>query len=77
VTAGSSEYGGRSSDATLASSTFDTQDTAFTTDPALVASVDAHPFLSIGFVTLKASVSGSQAGGSYSQTLTAIFVGEY
>jgi hypothetical protein len=77
VTAGSSEYGGRSSDTSLATSTFDTQDTAFTTDPALVASVASHPFLSIGFVTLKASIESAQAGGSYAQTLTAIFVGEY
>lgn len=77
VTAGASEYGGRSSDSSLASSTFDTQDTAFTTDPALVASVASHPFLSIGFVTLKASIAPTQPGGNYAQTLTAIFVGEY
>ncbi len=77
VTAGSSEYGGRSSDTTLATSTFDTQDSAFSSSPALVASVASHPFLSIGFVTLKASISSTQAGGSYAQTLTAIFVGEY
>ncbi len=77
VTAGASEYGGRSSDSTLTSSTFDTQDTAFTTDPALVASVASHPFLTIGFVTLKASIESAQPGGSYAQTLTVIFVGEY
>lgn len=77
VSVGVSEYGGRSSDSTLATSTFDTQDTAITTSPALVASVDAHPFSSLGFVTLKASISSSQAGGSYTQTLTAVFVGEY
>jgi hypothetical protein len=77
VTAGSSEYGGRSSDTSLATSTFDTQDTAISPDPALVASVASHPFISIGFVTLKASISPTQAGGSYAQTLTAIFVGEY
>lgn len=77
VTAGASEYGGRSSDTTLVSSTFDTQDTAFTTDPALVASATGHPFSSLGFVTLKASISEAQAGGSYAQTLTAVFVGEY
>lgn len=77
VTAGASEYGGRASDTSLATSTFDTQDTAISTSPALVASADSHPFLSLGFVTLKASISETQAGGSYTQSLTAIFVGEY
>lgn len=77
VTAGSTEYGGRASDASLASSTFDTQDTAFTTSPAMVASESAHPFVKSGFVTLKASVSSAQDSGTYTQSLTAIFVGEY
>ena len=77
VTLGHSEYGGRSSDSTLATSTFDTEDTGFGTTPALVASESAHPFVKTGFVTLKASIVGSQAGGTYSQSLTAIFVGEY
>jgi len=77
VTAGASEYGGRSSDSTLATSTFDTQDTAFTTDPALVCSVPANDFSSSGFVTVKAAISSSQPVGSYTQTLTAVFVGDY
>lgn len=77
VTAGTSEYGGRSSDTSLSSSTFDTQDTAISTTPALVGSAATHPFTSSGFVTLKASISASQTAGSYSQVLTMIFVGEY
>ena len=77
VSVGVSEYGARSSDASLATSTFDTQDTAITTTPSLVASVESFPFLSLGFVTLKAGVSSSQSGGSYGQTLHAVFVGEY
>lgn len=77
VTAGTSEYGGRSSDTTLATSTFDTQDTAFTTDPSLVGSISTNVMQSSGFVTLKTAISTSQVAGSYSQTLTAIFVGDY
>lgn len=77
VTAGISEYGGRSSDSTLATSTFDTQDTAFTTDPALVGSISSNATQSSGFVTLKTAISTLQVAGSYTQTLTAIFVGDY
>ena len=77
VTAGDSEYGARSSDATLATSTFDTQDTAFSTTPALVGSTSASSFSNSGFLTLKAAISSSQAGGSYVQTLTTVFVGDY
>lgn len=77
VTAGSSEYGARSSDTTLATSTFDTQDTALSTTPALVGSTSTSAFSNSGFLTLKAAISSAQAGGSYAQTLTAIFVGDY
>ena len=77
VTAGSSEYGARSSDASLATSTFDTQDTAFSTTPALVGSTSASSFSNSGFLTLKAAISSSQTGGSYAQTLTTVFVGDY
>lgn len=77
VTAGDSEYGARASDSTLATSTFDTQDTAFTTTPALVGSTSASSFTNSGFITLKAAVSSGQAGGNYTQTLTTIFVGDY
>ncbi|MEK9155668.1 MAG: hypothetical protein AAB839_03400 [Patescibacteria group bacterium] len=77
VNTGGSEYGARSSDSSLTTSTFDTQDTAITTDPQLVASVAANPFESGGFVTLKVAISSAQAGGSYAQTLSVIFVGDY
>lgn len=77
VTAGTSEYGGKSSDSTLATSTFDTQDTAFTTDPTLVGSIPTNATQSSGFVTLKTAISSSQVAGSYTQALTAIFVGDY
>lgn len=77
VTAGSSEYGARASDTTLATSTFDTQDTALSEIPALVGSASSSSLSTSGFLTLKAAISGSQASGSYSQTLTTIFVGDY
>jgi len=77
VSTGSSEYGGRSSDSSLLTSTFDTQDTAFSSTPLLVASNSAHPFVIPGFVTLKVGISSSQTGGNYGQVLTVIFVGEY
>lgn len=77
VSAGSNEYGGRSSDSSLTTSTFDTADTAISTSPALIGSVGDNTFESLGFVTLKIAVDGTQPAGSYSQTLTAIFVGDY
>lgn len=77
VTAGSSEYGAVSSDTSLASSTFDTQDTPITTSPQLVASRAAVTFEGRDFVTLKLAISSSQAGGAYSQNLYVLFSGNY
>jgi hypothetical protein len=77
VSAGASEYGARSSDTSLASSTFDTQDSALTIAPQQVASVAANPFESAGFLTLKVAISSAQTNGSYAQTLSVVFVGDY
>ena len=77
VTAGSSEYGGRSSDVSLATSTFDTADTGFTTTPQLVASRSDATFSERDFLTVKAAVSSTQAAGSYSGTVTLILAGDY
>lgn len=77
VTAGSSEYGARSSDATIASSTFDTQDTAITSTPAVIATQTSTSFNSRDFLTLKVAIGSNQAGGNYSQTLTVLYVGDY
>ena len=77
VTAGSTEYGARSSDSSITSSTFDTQDTAITTTPAVVATHTATAFVKRDFLTLKAAISSSQGSGSYSQTLTVLYVGDY
>lgn len=77
VSVDSNEYGGRSSDSSLTTSTFDTSDTAISTDPALIGSVGTNTFASLGFVTLKLAVDTTQPSGSYSQTLTTVFVGDY
>ena len=77
VSAGVSEYGARSSDSSLATSTFDTQDTAFTTTQQLVGSRSGFSFESRDFLTLKASISASQNDASYAHNLTFIYVGDY
>ncbi|MBU4315478.1 hypothetical protein KJ673_03705 [Patescibacteria group bacterium] len=76
VTAGVSEYGARSSDTSL-SSTFDTQDTAITTTLEQVGSRSDVSFDSRDFLTLKTAISGLESAGSYSHTLTLIYVGDY
>lgn len=77
VTTGSEEYGGRSSDTSLSGSTFDTQDTAFTTALKDVADETDPAFASRNFVTLKACISGSTPNGTYGHQLTFIVSGNY
>lgn len=77
VTLGVTEYGARSSDTTLASSTFDTADTAFTTQLQQVASRAGVSFKSRDFLTLKAAVDDTITDDTYSHTLTFVFVGNY
>jgi len=77
VTTGSKEYGGRSSDITLADSTFDTIDTAFTDDLQEVATENNQIFYSRNFITLKASMTADSVPGTYTQTLTLIASGNF
>lgn len=77
VTAGSEEYGGRSSDTTLSGSTFDTADTAFLVTAQDVADVSDAVFESRNFVTLKASKTGSTPNGSYAHQLSFVVSGNY
>lgn len=77
VSVGSTEYGGISSDASLASSTFDTADTAFTTSPQLVASRTTFSHTARDFLTVRAAISSSQSDGTYAGSLTFILVGDY
>ncbi len=71
------EYGGRSSDLTLAGSTFDTADTAFTTTFQKVASRSVATLKARDFLTLKAAAASTTIDGAYSHTLTLVFVGNY
>lgn len=77
VTAGATEYGARSSDSSLASSTFDTVDTAITTTLQQVASRGDNSYETRDYITLKASAASGFPSGGYSHTITAIFVGDY
>lgn len=78
VTAGSEEYGARSSDNTIANSTFDTQDTAITTDFQDIASQSGWNSMSQDYyLTLKASKAATTPSGTYAQTLTFIASGNF
>lgn len=77
VSVGVEEYGARSSDTSLASSTFDTADTAFTTSFQDVATTSSASFESRNFVTLKVGISTLTSGGSYSQTISLIASGNF
>ncbi|KKR66801.1 MAG: hypothetical protein UU08_C0033G0005 [Candidatus Uhrbacteria bacterium GW2011_GWE2_40_58] len=77
VTAGSEEYGGRSSDVTLANSTFDTQDTAFTTSLQDVVTSSSFAYEERNFVTVKAAMSTSTVAGSYAHQLGFVISGNF
>lgn len=77
VTAGSEEYGGRSSDTTLAGSAFDTADTAVTTSFQDVADRSDASFDSRDFVTLKASMTGATDNLAYANVTSFVISGNY
>lgn len=77
VTIGGNEYGARSGDSTLGDSTFDTADTAITTSLQQVATQSNATLKARNFVTLKAAAGTGTPNGSYSQTLTFVYVGNY
>lgn len=77
VSIAAAEYGGRANDSTLASSTFDTVDTAFTTTASLIGSRTDNSFKSRDFITLKASVTSTLPTGTYSHNLFFTYVGDY
>lgn len=78
ITAGAEEYGARASDTTLVSSTFDTQDTAFTGDFGEIASESIASFASRNFLVLKASMAdGVTVEGNYAHTISFIVSGNY
>lgn len=77
VTAGVTEYGARSSDTSLALSTFDTQDSAITTSLQQIASRSDTSFSERDFLTIKAAVANGTTSAEYGQELTVLFVGDY
>ena len=77
VTAGSEEYGAKSSDTTLANSTFDTEDSAITTSFQDVTTESTAKFNDRHFVTLKAAISPSTPNGTYTQQITFIASGNF
>lgn len=77
VTLGSEEYGARSSDQTLAASTFDTADTAFTSSFQEVGTKGTLSFESRDFLTLKAAVAAATPEGDYSHTISLISSGNF
>ncbi|PIZ53982.1 hypothetical protein COY25_02745 [Candidatus Uhrbacteria bacterium CG_4_10_14_0_2_um_filter_41_7] len=77
VSAGASEYGARSSDQTLAGSSFDTTDYNFSTAHQLVGSRSSNSLLNRDFLLIKTGVQSGQEPGNYSHTLTLIYVGAY
>jgi hypothetical protein len=77
VTAGSEEYGARSSDTTLSNSTFDTADAGITTSFQLIASESSASFESRNFITIKAAISSSTNNASYSHIVSLVASGSF
>lgn len=77
VSAGSAEYGVRSSDVSLASSTADTADIGLTTSLTQVASRSDNSFSSRDFLTINVGIGSATASGSYGHTVTLVYVGDY
>ncbi len=77
VTNGSEEYGARSSDTTIAGSTFDTADTGITSSFQNIATESTFAFNSRNFLTLKTSISSSSNAGSYAHSVSVIASGNF
>lgn len=77
VSAGSEEYGARSSDSSIATSSFDTADTGITTTSTDVATESSSIFEGRNFLTLKVAISSSTSSGDYSQTLSLVASGNF
>ncbi|OGL62264.1 hypothetical protein A3C09_04665 [Candidatus Uhrbacteria bacterium RIFCSPHIGHO2_02_FULL_47_44] len=77
VTAGVGEYGAISSDTSITTSTFDSQDTAITTSFQDVATETSAKYFKRNFLTLKAAPSTATISGNYSQSITLIASGNF
>lgn len=77
VTLTDEEHGGRSSDTSLADSTFDTEDSAFTEGAQDVADESDSQFESRNFLTLRTCISPTTVDGDYAHTITLIVSGNF
>lgn len=77
VSAGSEEYGARSSDTSIATTSFDTADSAITSSFQSVVTESGAAFESRNFLILKAGITGSTNEGSYAHTLNVIASGTF
>lgn len=77
VTEASEEYGARSSDTTLANSTFDTADSAVTTTRQDIVTTSSVSMNSRNFLTFKLAISSTTAAGSYGNVISFIASGNF
>jgi hypothetical protein len=77
ISSGSEEYGAKSSDLDILSSTFDTEDTAITVNGQDVVSTTTAAYGERNFITLKAAIDSNTVTGNYAQTLTFIASGNF
>lgn len=77
VTVGAEEFGARSSDTTLASSTFDTQDSAITSSAQDIANSSRFAFNERNFLQFKVSAGTGTTSLIYSNTMTVIASGNF
>lgn len=77
VTAHVEEYGARSSDTSVAGTTFDTQDTAITTSTQAMVTQSSFSYADRSFIVLKVARSGDTQPGNYAQTITFIVSGNF
>ena len=77
VAEGTEEFGGRSSDTTVTSSTFDTADSAITATRQDIVTRSAVSISDRSFITLKASISTTTTAGSYGNVISFIASGNF
>lgn len=77
VSGDSEEYGVRSSDTSLANSTFDSADTALSSSYQDITTESTTKFNDRHFVTLKVSKTSNTQSGSYVQTISLIASGNF
>ncbi|HLD17829.1 MAG TPA: hypothetical protein VJB99_02015 [Patescibacteria group bacterium] len=77
VTVGQEEYGARSSDSSLSSSTFDSIDSAITSSFQEIATDTQSVLERRNFLTLKAAIASTTPAGTYGQNLSLVVSGNF